>query len=61
MTQKAMVLEAITELPDDSTLDQIADRVEFLTAVQKGLDQIDRGQTITHEQLKKELASWLTN
>ncbi len=53
-----MVLDAISELPDDSTLEQIANRVEFLAALQKGLDQIE-GETISHEQLKGEMASWL--
>jgi hypothetical protein len=37
MTQKEMVTETVRELPDDCSLDEIADRIEFLAAVQKGL------------------------
>jgi predicted transcriptional regulator len=58
MTQKELVLDAINELPDDTSLDAIADRVEFLAAVQKGLDQLDRGEGIPHAELKRQLASW---
>jgi len=44
MTEKEMVLQTVRELPDDCSLDEIADRIEFLAAVQKGLDQLDRGE-----------------
>ena len=57
MTQKELVLDAIDELPDDVPLDEIASRVEFLAAVQKGFDQLDRGEGIPHEELKRQLAS----
>jgi hypothetical protein len=59
MTEKEMVLKTVRELPDDCS--KIADRIEFLAAVQKGLDQLDRGEGIPHEEIKKQLASWLTN
>ena len=61
MTQKELVLDAINELPDDASLDQIADRVEFLAAIQKGFDQLDRGEGIPQEDIKRQLASWLTS
>ncbi len=60
MRQKELVLEAIQELPDDVSFDQIADRVEFMAAIQKGIDDIDRGDTIPHAEIKKQLATWLT-
>ena len=60
MSQKELVLEAIQELPDDASIDQIADRVEFMAAIQKGIDDIDRGDTVQHEEIKKQLATWLT-
>ena len=61
MTEKEMVLESIRALPDDCSLDEIAQRIEFMAAVQKGLDQLDSGDGIPHEEIKKQLASWLTN
>ena len=60
MTQKELVLDAISELPDEASLDDIAERVEFLAAVQKGLDQLDGGEGIPHEEVKRLLATWLT-
>jgi predicted transcriptional regulator len=61
MTEKEIVLETIRSLPDDCSLDEIIERIEFVAAVQKGLDQLDRGEGIPHEQVKKQLASWLTS
>ena len=59
MTEKEIVLETIRALPDDCSLEEIAERVEFMAAVQKGLDQLDRGESIPHDEVKKQLASWL--
>jgi predicted transcriptional regulator len=61
MTQKELALDAISELPDDASLEQITDRIDFLAAIQKGFDQLDQGESIPHEELKRQLASWLTN
>jgi len=61
MTEKEMVMQAVRELPDDCSIDDIADRIEFLAAVRKGFDQLDRGEGIPHEEIKRQLASWLTS
>jgi predicted transcriptional regulator len=61
MTQKEIVLEAVRTWPDDSSIDEIADRIDLLAAIQKGFDQLDRGEGIPHEEVKKQLASWLTS
>lgn len=60
MSQKELVIEAIQELPDNASMEQIADRVEFIAAIQKGIDDIERGDVISHEEVKKQLAAWLS-
>ena len=61
MTEKEIVLKTVRELPDNCSFDEIADRVEFLAAVQKGLDQLDNAEGIPHDEIKRQLASWLTS
>ena len=61
MTEKEIVLETIRALPDDCSLEEIAEPIEFMAALQKGLDQLERGEGIPHDEVKKQLASWLTN
>ena len=56
MSDKKMVLDSIERLPENASLDVIAERVDFLAALRKGLDQIERGQTVPHDEVKRQLA-----
>ena len=60
MSDKQLVLDSIERLPADANLDAIAERVEFLAAIRKGFDQIGRGETVPHEEVKRQLATWLS-
>ncbi len=60
MSDKQLVLDSIERLPENASLDAIAERVEFMAAIRKGLDQIERGQTIPHDEVKRQLATWLS-
>ncbi|MDE3068032.1 MAG: hypothetical protein KGJ60_10845 [Verrucomicrobiota bacterium] len=60
MSDKQLALKSIERLPEDASLELIAERMEFLAAVRKGLDQIERGETIPHEEVKRQLATWLS-
>jgi len=53
-------LESIQRLPEDASLEAITERLEFLAGIRKGLDQIERGETVSHEEVKRQLATWLT-
>jgi predicted transcriptional regulator len=60
MSDKQLALDSIERLPANASLDAIAERVEFLAAIRKGLDQIERGETVPHEEVKRQLATWLS-
>ena len=60
MSDKQLVLDSIERLPEDASLEVIAERVEFLAAIRKGLHQIEQGQVVPHEEVKRQLASWLS-
>ncbi len=60
MSDKELALESIRQLPADAKLDAIAQRLEFLAAIRKGFDEIDRGETVPHEEVKRQLATWLS-
>lgn len=59
MTVKEKVLEVITRMPDDSTLDDIGYELYVIESVQKGLDELDRGEYLSHEQTKVQLQKWV--
>jgi predicted transcriptional regulator len=60
MSDKELALDSIKRLPADARLETIAERLEFLTALRKGFDQIERGETVPHEEVKRQLAAWLS-
>ncbi|MGE3275426.1 MAG: hypothetical protein AB7O67_09960 [Vicinamibacterales bacterium] len=48
------MLEAIRELPEDASVDAI-EKLVFLAKIEEGLAQLDRGEGIPHEEVKRRL------
>jgi predicted transcriptional regulator len=59
MTTKAQMLQAVENLPDDASVEDAINRLLLLAKVERGLQQVDAGQTISHEELKARFAKWL--
>jgi len=60
MSDKELAMDSIRRLPEDARLDTIAERMEFLAAIRKGIDEIERGETVPHDEVKRQLATWLS-
>ena len=55
MTQsitKEDIVRAVSELPDDATLDDAFERLFVLHKIQKGLKEAQLGQTMTQEEVE---------
>ena len=55
MTQaitKEDIVRAVSELPDDATLDDAFERLFVLHKIQKGLKEAQSGQTMTQEEVE---------
>ena len=59
MTVKDQVLDVISKMPDDSTLDDIGYELYVIQSIQQGLEELDRGDYLTHEEARSELGKWL--
>jgi predicted transcriptional regulator len=55
MTTKEQVLELVGKLPDNATMDQIIYELEVLRKIQIGLEQIEKGQFLDHDEVFEEL------
>ncbi len=55
MTVKEKVLEVISQMPDDSTLEDIGYELYVIESIQKGLADLDRGDFLTHDEAREEL------
>lgn len=60
MTTKDIALKTIERLPDSATWADIEERVRFLAAIDKGLDDIRAGRVIPHKEVKRSLEKWLS-
>ncbi len=56
MTTKESVLQAIRELPDDASLEEILDAVLLRIKVERGRREIQEGKGIPHAQVRERLA-----
>lgn len=57
-TAKEKMIEAIQELPDDSSSDEIFRELAFARMVDRGLADSRAGRTIDHEEMSRRIASW---
>ncbi len=59
MTTKREILESLERLPDDATIEDAIERLIVLYKVQHGLEQLDRGEGVPHEEAKRRIRQWL--
>ena len=52
---KQRVIEAVESLPANATIEDAIERLYFLAKVQRGLEQADSGDTLTHQEAKERL------
>ena len=61
MRIKETAIKSIQELPEDSTWEDIQERINFIAGVRKGLRELDEGKGIPHEKVKEEFREWLSS
>ena len=49
---KSETIRAIQDLPDDATVEHAMERLYFLAKVERGLEQSESGETISHDEIK---------
>lgn len=59
MMTKALVTEALEQLPDQFTMDDLFERLVLIEAIEQGRRDYAEGNTVTHEELAGKLGNWL--
>jgi hypothetical protein len=59
MSAKELALDVIKNLPDNATMHDLTEEL-YAAAVREGLAELDRGEGIPHEEVKRQLESWFT-
>ena len=59
-TNKQLALDVVRRLPDDATMDDIREEIEILASIQAGIEDIEAGRYVSHEEVKRQVAQWLS-
>jgi predicted transcriptional regulator len=54
-TARERILEALQDLPDDATFDDAIELLVFLAKIDAGLAELDAGEGIPHEEVKRRI------
>jgi hypothetical protein len=58
VSDKEIAADLVENLPEESSLLEIAQEIEFVAGIREGVGQLDRGESLTAEQLRQRLAEW---
>mgnify|MGYP000710558018 FL=1 len=56
---KDQILKAVQDLPDDATVESAMERLYLLYKIDQGIEQADRGQVVSQEEVKRRMEQWL--
>jgi hypothetical protein len=56
--KKEKIIETINELPQEFELDDLIERLIVIEKIEKGLVQLEKNETKSHEEVKKLVKTW---
>lgn len=60
MSDKEMVIEAVRQLSEHVSIEEIVEEIAILAAIQKGERDANAGRVVSHDDVKKRLESWIS-
>ena len=55
-----MALETISHLPEDVSWEVVKERIDFVAAIERGMQELDAGQGVPIEDVENDLREWLS-
>ena len=60
MSDKQRVIEAVQRMSETATLEEISEAVAILAAIRRGEAAADAGQVVSHDEVKRRSAAWIS-
>ena len=60
MSDRQLILDAVRQMPEHASAEEILDEIAMLASIQRGREQIRRGEGIPHDEVVKRFTSWIT-
>lgn len=58
LSVKEHMVQIIRDQPEDSSFDEILRELAFARMIERGLEDVDQGRTVSHEEVRREVESW---
>jgi hypothetical protein len=58
MSNRELILDVVSKLPEDSSMEDIMEKIRFVAGVQEAIEEADRGEGIPIEEARKRLRIW---
>lgn len=52
------VIQSMNELPPEFSLDELVERLVLIQKIERGLQQVKEGKSISHEEVQKRVEAW---
>jgi predicted transcriptional regulator len=59
MTTREKVIQIVQDLPEDASVEDAMEKLLLLAKIERGIEQADSGQTVSHAEVKERMAKWL--
>ena len=59
-SEKAVALEALQRMPETATLEDICEELAILAAIRRGEADIAAGRVVSHEEVERRSAAWIS-
>jgi len=60
MNDKTVALETIANLPESSSMEEIAEELQVMAAIRKGKEDVRAGRTKSHAEVEKIFETWIS-
>ncbi|HEV2694525.1 MAG TPA: hypothetical protein VG347_16650 [Verrucomicrobiae bacterium] len=60
MSDRQLILEAVQQMPEEASAEEILNELAMLASIQRGREQIKRGEGVPHSEVLKRFNSWTT-
>jgi predicted transcriptional regulator len=58
LTDKDRMIETLRRQPEDSSYDELLKELAFARMVERGLEDLREGRTISNEEMRQKIDSW---
>jgi predicted transcriptional regulator len=60
MRDKQVAIETINKLPEDASMDEIAEELQIMAAIRKGKKDANAGRVKSHAEVEKMVEAWIS-